>query len=223
MAGMTDVWTYSKFLAEQLRINGVREREVREIVAQVQDHVLTTGEDPVVAFGQPADYAGTWRPLRWTSWILRLTAACVGVTGMVALIVALVPGDDVGWTETMDVDAHALVLVAGYVTTAILGWTLGLLLSRQRSRVLGDPRRQRLFRALALLPFGLAVVAMGWLFLRGEGDFIPSGTAFSQPRWLLVAFGVLTVPGVYFWNPPSRNMPDQPTMTFRMKVRRWFS
>ncbi|EAP97328.1 hypothetical protein JNB_17698 [Janibacter sp. HTCC2649] len=219
----TDVWTYSKLLAEQLRINGVREREVREIVAQVQDHVLMTGEDPIVAFGQPADYAGTWRPLRWTSWLLRLTTACLGVTGLVALLTALVPAGDIGWTENIDVDTAALAMVAAYVTTAVLGWTVGLWLSRQRSRVLGDPRRQWLLRALSLLLFVVAVVVVGWLFVWGDDSFLPSGTAFSQPRWLVAAFGILTVPGVYFWNPPTRNMPDQPSSTLRMRVRRWFS
>ena len=53
---------YAAVLAEQLRQSGMREERVRVVVADVLDHVHATGEDPVEAFGQPADYAAQWAP-----------------------------------------------------------------------------------------------------------------------------------------------------------------
>lgn len=57
----TDLNVHCGLLAQQLRVNGLKEPKVREVVAQVADHAVATGEDPVVAFGQPIDYAAQWR------------------------------------------------------------------------------------------------------------------------------------------------------------------
>ncbi len=75
-----DLWKYSEVLAEQLRLNGMKEEQVREVVAEVQHHVIATQQDPVEAFGQPTDYAMTWIRPRSRRWMMRIMAATAGVT-----------------------------------------------------------------------------------------------------------------------------------------------
>ena len=102
-----DLWKYSEVLAEQLRLNGMKEEQVREVVTEVQHHVLATQQDPVEAFGQPTDYAMTWIRPRSRRWMMRIMAATAGVTSVVALANGLGPGP---WSGPVDID-----------------WSLGLL------------------------------------------------------------------------------------------------
>ncbi|KGN33015.1 hypothetical protein N802_16035 [Knoellia sinensis KCTC 19936] len=218
----TDVWTYSKLLAEQLRINGVREFKVREIVAQVQEHHLSTGQDPVEAFGQPVDYARSWRPLRWTSWLIRLVALCAGWAGLMAVFAAILPITPTAWTQDLDITAASMALGAGWAAGSVLVWTLGFWMSRQRARSLGHPRRERLVRAASVLLFVLGAVVVVAVFWWGDDSLLhPSGTLFSQPRWLVLLFGLVTVPGLYFWGQPSRSMPSYPHEPLSTKLRRF--
>ena len=218
----TDVWTYSKLLAEQLRINGVREHEVREIVAQVQEHTASTRQDPVEAFGQPADYAASWHPLRASSWLLRLVGVCVGWAGLAAIITSLLPDEHAGWGDDVDITASPVSMVVGWTTATILAWTVGFWLSRQRARALGDPRRQRLVRATNVTLFLLAAGSVVALFWWADDSFLPSGTLFSLPRWLVLAVGLLTLPGLFLWGSPNRAMPAPPRSSWTTRVRRSF-
>lgn len=212
---------YGSALAEQLRTNGVREREVREIVAQVRAHCEMTGEDPVAAFGQPLDYARTWKPLHWTTWLGRVLAAALGLAGLGALVSALFAAE-VGWAEQADVDSGVLFVIVAWAISMVFSWSVGLWFARRRAASLGQAPMgwpSRLLKAVAWCVFAAGVVSLFWW---GSLSWAGHGTLFSQPRWLLLAFGVLTLPGLKFWGRPSRNLPAPPNDTFRARVRRFW-
>ncbi|GAA1029494.1 hypothetical protein GCM10009557_18170 [Virgisporangium ochraceum] len=82
-----DLDTYRQQLVFALRVNDVPAARIGEAVAEVESHVADTGEDPVTAFGQPAEYArrlgeslgATGRPLSGSvNFIVAVTsfAAC---------------------------------------------------------------------------------------------------------------------------------------------------
>jgi hypothetical protein len=53
----TDLDTYCQQFLYALRMRDVPAARIGEAVAEVESHVADTGEDPVVAFGAPAEYA----------------------------------------------------------------------------------------------------------------------------------------------------------------------
>ena len=53
----SDLATYRQQLVVALRMNDVPSARIGEAVAEVESHVADTGEDPVTAFGAPAEYA----------------------------------------------------------------------------------------------------------------------------------------------------------------------
>ena len=101
-----DVVTYSRLLAEQLRGSGMKEPQVREVVAQVQQHVRESGEDPVAAFGQPSVYAREWKRLSPAAWVLRLLGACAAVTSLHAGVLVLFA--DGAWGSEVPIDGGDL-------------------------------------------------------------------------------------------------------------------
>lgn len=190
----TSMWHYKRALAEQLRVNGVREPRVREIVAQVEAHVDATGEDPVAAFGQPVDYAAQWQPLGVRHWSLQVLASCLVAVGLAGAIPAVMSG--VGWRDEVPVttdDLHSTLLMVGVL--AFIPWTSELWLSRRRASRLGTPSRpvEWPVRVVAALGFGLFAWAVAHLW-GGTGE--DTVVVMDAPRWLLVAGGVAAVWGV---------------------------
>jgi hypothetical protein len=218
----TNVVQYDSALAEQLRINGVRERRVREIVAQVHDHCRVTGEDPVEAFGQPLDYARAWRRFHWTTWVLRIGAICLGLAGLVAVMTSVIAAD-VGWSEPLDVDGGTALMACGWAVAAVVSASLGLWFARRRARSLGQDRATWRVRTVTGAVWCLVAALFVGLFLWASEVWLPSGTLFTQPRWLVLVLGLLTLPGLRFWEPPSRNLPAPPNDTVRARLRRFWT
>ena len=217
----TSTSQYGSALAEQLRINGVREGEVREIVAQVRAHCEMTGEDPVAAFGQPLDYARAWKPLHWTTWLARVLAAALGLAGLGAVMSALF-ATEVGWAEQTDIDSGVLFVIGSWAIGMVFSWSVGLWFARRRAMSLGRGRGRWPHRLLKAVAWGVSAAAIVALLWWASFSWSDRGTLFSQPRWLLLTFGLLTLPGLRFWGRPSRNLPAPPNDTVRARVRRFW-
>lgn len=184
----TSQWYYSQALAEQLRINGVSEWKVREIVAQVESHVASTGEDPVDAFGQPVEYAAQWQPLSPLGWVRRVAFGGVVSVGVFCLVMAVVKGGP--WTSVVPIrvsDAVALAIL--FVVLAIQPWTSELWLSRRRAAVLGEsrPPSELPVRIASSAVAFLGVMAFAWF---SEGS---EATILQVTRWHLLAAGLVGV------------------------------
>ncbi|MBM6402017.1 hypothetical protein [Phycicoccus sonneratiae] len=184
-----DVGVYCRLLAQQLRLAGLPEGRVVEVVHDVLDHVRATGEDPVEAFGQPADYAARWvePPTVWD--VLRhLAVQGVAACAMFGAMPALVTGGS--WTRDVGVTLDdALGTVPFVVVVAVLPWTLDLWLTRRAARSAG--RRSAVPDWVVR---GAVIVALMVLFGWGMSllpDHGPeSPTLLDAPRWLYVSVGV---------------------------------
>jgi hypothetical protein len=206
MAGVTDLTTYCTDLADQLRLNGIREQKVAEIVAQVADHVVATGQDPVEAFSTPVHYAREWRQLHWYSWLTRLLAACAGTIGAWALIISLTSGE-VGWAEDLHIDRMTIQWGLGFVPAVVLIWTAGLW-PRLRERFHPGFEGRASMPFVAWVVLGMILAALLW----GAISLLPqTGAVFSQPRWLVAAVGLVATPGLYFYFLPQTGLPRRPT------------
>lgn len=207
------LWDYSKLLAEQLRFSGVREAEVRDIVAEVQDHVLATGEEPLEAFGTPVEYAQSWRPLSWRFLLLRVLAASVGVVGLWSVLASLLPESPVGWSDRLILDSQWMTTVASWVLAgALIPWTIGIWSSRQRARRLSRRGGRRAIGVLELGFMAVLVLGLAGAGLLGWGDDspVPSDLSVSAPRWLVLVGGLAMVPMLRFFGWPSRELPARP-------------
>lgn len=215
-----DLWEYSKVLAEQLRLNGMKEKQVQEVVAEVQQHVHDTQQDPVEAFGQPTDYAVTWMAPRASRRILRILAAVAGVTSILTLLRGLTAQKS--WTGKVEIDAFDISLwLVWVVALAVLPWTVEVWLARRRGQRVGSPGGAPLGVLLAgISALVLAVIWAGATMVMGDG-----GALFSTPRWSLVLIGILCLPGVMFIG-SQRNaaLPKGPgtPVTWKTRVRRAF-
>lgn len=94
----TNLDTYRQQLLFALRQHNVAGARIGEAIAEVESHIAETGEDPVAAFGEPAEYArrlaGSLAPRpgteprpagRWTTILVGLVAfaaAAFAATGM---------------------------------------------------------------------------------------------------------------------------------------------
>ncbi|MFC7486476.1 hypothetical protein ACOCJ7_14615 [Knoellia sp. CPCC 206453] len=216
----TDLWEYSKVLAEQLRLNGMKEEQVEEVVAEVQQHVLDTQQDPVEAFGQPTDYAVTWMAPSSSRRVLRILAAVAGVTSILALLRGLTAQGS--WSDQVEIDSfYVSMWLIWVVALAVLPWTVEIWLARRRGQRVGSPGGVPLGVLLAgISALVLAVIWAGATMVMGDG-----GAVFSTPKWSLVLIGVLCLPGVMFIG-SQRNaaLPDGPgkRATWKTRVRRAF-
>lgn len=215
----TDLWDYSKLLAEQLRLNGMKEEGVQEVVAEVQHHVLATQQDPVEAFGQPTDYAMTWIRPRSGRWMMRIAAASAGVTGLLALANGLGPGP---WSGPVDIDwSTAIVWLTWVVCMGVLPWTVEVWLARRRGQRVGTPGGMPVWGMLVAIAFFTVAVIWGVAaMLTDEG-----GVLFSTPKWALVLIGVVCLPGLAFiGSHRNASLPEDPgtPVTWKTKVRRAF-
>lgn len=216
----TDLWEYSKVLAEQLRLNGMKEDQVQEVVAEVQQHVVDTQQDPVEAFGQPTDYAITWMAPSSSRRVLRILAAVSGVTSILALTRGLLAQES--WSDPIQIDSFYISLwVTWIVALAVLPWTVEVWLVRRSGQRVGSPEGFPVWGLL--LGISALVVALTWAvatMLMGQG-----GVLFSMPKWLLVLVGLLCLPGVMFIG-SQRNtaLPEGPgtRATWKTRVRRAF-
>ncbi|GAA4111054.1 hypothetical protein GCM10022415_05080 [Knoellia locipacati] len=217
----TSQWHYSRALAEQLRINGVSESKVREIVAQVESHVGSTGEDPVDAFGQPVAYAAQWQPLSPLWWVRRVGVAGVVSVGVFCVVMAVVKGGP--WTAAVTIDRSDVVTLATlFVLLAILPWTSELWLSRRRGANLGEshPPSDWPVRIASSAVAILGVTAFAWL---SDGS---ESTILQVTRWHLVVVGLIGM-SLMFRAPahpgdPARpvDAPWAPHRTWRTRLRR---
>lgn len=221
----TSRWHYVRELSEQLRINGVPESQVRDIVAQVEGHVAVTGEDLVSAFGQPVDYAAQWRPLtprRWAGQVLLGAPVALGIISGVLAIFA-----DQPWVGPVPVAGSDLVQFG--VLFSILGllpWTAGLLESRRRASRLGQatfPSPWPL-RIAVVLAFGATITVLSRLL---EG-WASTTVLVHVPRWLLAVLALVGVCGLVFMGPAPNSAgqpvaaPWAPHRPWRSRIRRAF-
>ena len=216
----TDLWEYSKVLAEQLRLNGMREERVREVVAEVQHHVLDTQQDPVEAFGQPTDYAMTWVAPSSRRWIVRSVAAMAGVTSLVSLPRGLLGPE--AWGSRVDIaSSYVYLWLIWLVCMGVLPWTAEVWLARRSRRRAGGPGGAPVWAVL----MGVSLLVMILVWVGGSMLFDDRGLAFTAPKWALVTIGVAGLPGLAFIG-SHRNvsLPERPgtTVTWKTRVRRAF-
>ncbi|MGG5260200.1 hypothetical protein [Phycicoccus avicenniae] len=183
-----DAGVYCGLLAQQLRLAGLAEARVVEVVHDVMSHGRVTGEDPVEAFGQPADYAAQWAaPPSMGSILLRLLVRLVAATALVVGITALLAGG--AWTHDVGMTLEdAPGVVPFVVVVAVLPWTLELWLVRRAGRSVGRGNR-----VPDWVVRGLVVGALMVLF-GGAAALLPDPGAgrasiLDAPRWLLVLVG----------------------------------
>lgn len=216
---------YVRELAEQLRINGVPEVKVRDIVAQVEGHAAATGDDLVSVFGQPVEYAARWRSLshrRWLGQVLLSGAAAVGAVSGFRAIAA-----DLPWTERVPVDpGDAIQVVVMFCILGLMPWTVGLLESRRRASSLGGAGRPSVWplRVGAVMAFGGAVTVLSWLVETWLGATVLT----EVPRWLLAVISVLGLAVAFVMGPAPNSAgwpvaaPWAPNEPWRTRVRRAF-
>lgn len=216
----TDLREYSTSLAEQLRLNGMKEEQVREVVAEVQAHVVATQEGPLTAFGQPADYARTWidPPLR--RWILRMVGGVVGVTGIVTLQHGIFGGaQDTAGTVAFTGD-DAMLWVVWVLGLAVVPWSLQVWWTRRHGQRLGQ---RRSLSPLALGMGALVVITvLAWVVVPRLVAI--DHVVFTSPRWLVLAIGLCCLPGFGLIGRPSSDaLPGPPGPdTWKSRLRRAF-
>ncbi|MEO6791423.1 MAG: hypothetical protein ABI249_02540, partial [Ornithinibacter sp.] len=197
---------------------------VREIAADVRSHVLATGEDPVQAFGQPADYARQWThrsPARRFS--TQIVAASLGVLGLGAVGKGLVA--ETAWRADLPVSVGNLVVVGLWVTVWVLvPWPLDIWLARRAAKSFGRAPRVPgwVIRNGGLLVFStVVIVGIAWIGAGGPLDS-ERATGASAPRWVFVAGGLALVPLFFLAKEPSsmRAVPTDPLHRARSR-RQW--
>ncbi len=75
-------------LTERLFSRGVPPEQTREIVAEVESHLIDSGDDPIETFGLPDSYAASVVAGRWRrdAWTMLLIAALAGSGGWLAAL-----------------------------------------------------------------------------------------------------------------------------------------
>lgn len=223
----TSKWVYNKALAEQLRINGVKESEVRDIVAQVDGHLAATGEDPVEAFGQPVAYAARWGKLTVTRRLIQMGLGMFVGAGIWCGVRAGFA--NVGWGSGVTFTGSDLVLPTAWMFVfGIRPWTVDLFIARRRASRVNEPTRltEWPFVLGLAVAFGLVVGVAYWLV---AGDMSVDHVLFRAPRWLLLVLGLATFPAFYFMGPTPgmASYPRAPVSlagkdSWRSRVRRAF-
>ncbi|MET4093790.1 hypothetical protein [Arthrobacter sp. UYCu712] len=72
---------YSEELREALEIRDVPVHAADRIVREVESHLLESGEDPVVSFGRPGEYADQFAPGSRRVWFWALIVSSVVLAG----------------------------------------------------------------------------------------------------------------------------------------------
>lgn len=210
---------YCRLLAEQLRLAGMPERRVRGVVQDVLAHVAATREDPVEAFGQPADYAAQWvRPPSAGAVAVRMLATGLAYIGIWAGTRAVLVGGpwggrtDVYWS---DVTVAATMVAFG----AVLPWTVGRVLNRRAARRVGTGQRPG-DTLLRLVATGVVLAVLMVVGSRVVPEWNGSTVLFAAPRWLMLVAGLAGVL-VFFGvrSPEGRSMPRPPTDDRSLRTR----
>lgn len=218
-------WHYVKELSEQLRVNGVPEQRVRDIVAEVEGHVAATGEDPVVAFGQPVDYAAHWSRLSPRRWLAQLCLAAVVAVGIAAGVRAVFA--DARWGGLVAIRPEdAVQFVMMFCVLGVLPWTVGLRESRQRASRLGESTIPSAWplRLAGALVLGVVITTLAWLADERAGAVV----LISVPRWCLAALAAVGILVGFLMGPTPNSAGQRPTppgeraRPWRMRVRRAF-
>lgn len=215
---------YSRLLAEQLRLNGMKEPDVREVVAQVWSHVRATGEDPVEAFGQPVEYAAQWEKLSSRRWVIQVLLGAMFALGIVCGVKAFVA--DTGWGGNVPLrGSDAIRFVMWFCILGLIPWTAGLMESRRRAARWGLPPRSTWpLRIAVALAAGVTFGVVAW----AVDEWAREAVLLQVPRWLLVVLSVAGV-GAGFIMGPAPNSAAHPVGTpwapkdgWRTRVRRAF-
>ena len=130
---------YCEDLLLALRVKEVPGRRIGAVLAEVRDHLASSGEDPVETFGTPQDYADALtagepappRPTRLLEWA-RNTAGVAGALWTVEGGAAFLAGRQATLTEFQLVLPAVIALVAPHLVdavvrasrAAVLGWGL---------------------------------------------------------------------------------------------------
>lgn len=180
-----DAGVYCGLLAQQLRLAGLPEARVVEVVHDVMSHVRATGEDPVEAFGQPAEYAAQWvAPPSVRSILARLGLRLVAAAVLAVGLPAVLAGGS--WTRDVGVTLDDVPgVVAFVVVVAVLPWTLELWLIRRAARSAGRGRRVPDWVVRVL------VVATLMMLFAWAASLLPDpvngrASIVEAPRWLFV-------------------------------------
>ena len=72
---------YSEELREVLELRGVPVDAVEQIVRELESHVVESGENPVIAFGSPKEYANNFAPRSRMVWFWALIFSSVVLSG----------------------------------------------------------------------------------------------------------------------------------------------
>jgi len=216
---------YVRELAEQLRINGVPEARVREIVAEVEGHAAVTGEDLVTTFGQPVDYAAQWRPLSPRRWMGQVLLGAVPALGVASGVKAMFAGGE--WSSAVAVDRSDLTgFLVLFAVIGLVPWTVGLTESRRRAAALGSTTTPSVwpYRVAVPVVFGVVVALVTWALGGGSASTL----LMEVPRWVLAVVGVVGVSSVVLLGPAPNSagqLPDRPWApphSWRTRVRRAF-
>lgn len=171
-------------LAFQLRLRDVPGDQVGEILATVDSHCADSGEEPLVAFGEPTAYADSLPLTRTTSASWPVIVAPVLLTTGINLLLAALLNWGVGAPITVGTLLAAAILVVFAVVMLVFA-----------KQILGKNPGVGI-----LVWFGLGFVLMlAASFLRTPIAIIPTWSAL-----LLGALGVAA--GVWLL----RSMPDDP-------------
>lgn len=181
---------YNDDLLRSLRFHEISGERVGEVLAEVEAHVIETGEDPVEAFGKPRDYARQVAAQLDPATGKRSTGGVV-LTFVVIAILAMfgqtffgdgLASDAEGVVYTMrDVVAQPLLLV---VVVAV-----ALLVFRARTA----SAHNKLFAggAVVVLIAGLGSQVACNRYLDDDAPVI------TAPSWLILTLGVLFLTGMF--------------------------
>jgi hypothetical protein len=215
---------YVRELTEQLRINGLPEVRVREIVGEVEGHLAATREDPVATFGQPVDYAAQWvrlSPWRWASKIALGAVAALGISAGVKALFA-----DQSWTGGVAiVESDLLRFFVAFCVVGVLPWSVGLRESRLRASRLGESVIPSLWpvKIAAVATMTLIAGVLAWIV----DDRANAAALLELPRWVLGALAVAGLCVVPFMGPSPNSAGDAPNApgsqdsSWRTRARRW--
>lgn len=68
---------YSEELREVLEFRDIPVDAIEQIVREVESHVVESGEDPLIAFGSPHEYANNFAPRSRMAWFWALIVSSV--------------------------------------------------------------------------------------------------------------------------------------------------
>ncbi|MHB1472081.1 MAG: hypothetical protein ACYDDU_12705 [Dermatophilaceae bacterium] len=184
---------YLDNLLLQLRLRDVPGERIGQILAEVETHVVDTGLDPVVAFGEPGEYAATYAAAaapasaptfgRLRGWLRHLGVAVVVAFGGVAI-------GEGAFHLTGSVDLTARLLGTWLATVAVGLVAVHLVFALLASDTAGSAK-PRTFTSRYMV-FGSLAMMAGFAVLLLIPPLLPTGPILvSVPGWVLLVAGLL--------------------------------